>query len=289
MVSELIISIHGVSLSRVTSSPEEAVKAAADAGFKYIEVPVTTWRIDPVTVTRNEVAEVKATLEAGGVEASSLGMIWPRDYGMVAASAAERDRNLNYAGKLFAFSAELGVKLLNLGGSARSAPSNMPYIEGLDEFVQFWRQACKSAEDLGVTVCIEDLVRSHEMNIGNTSKEIIDLVEAVGSPSFQINAQVHQMAYTDLDVVEALRASRGMVKLVHIADVAGFNAVMDPIMFLSPGRGRLDFASVLRAFKEIGYDGEFCVEPRADSLVGKDYVSELREGRELLEAKWESV
>jgi sugar phosphate isomerase/epimerase len=266
-----------------------AVEAATEAGFKYIEVPVTTWRINPESIRRSDVADMKAMLKAGGVAASSLGMIWPRDYGMVAGSAAEWDRNIYYASKLFDFSAELGVKLLNLGGSARSAPSSMSYKEGLKTFVRFWREASKYAENKGVIVCIEDLVRSHEINIGNTTKEIIDLVEAVGSPSFQINAQVHQMAYTDLDVVDALRASGAMVKLVHIADVTGFNALLDPASFVTPGKGRLDFASVFRAFKDIGYNGEFCIEPRADSLEGKDFVSELRSGRELLEAEWASA
>jgi len=259
---------------------------AARAGIKYIELTVTTWKIDPEIVTKEDIANIKSMFKSGGVEASSLGMIWPRDYGMVTGSTAEWKRNINYANKLFEFSAALGVKNLNLGGSARGVPLSVPYNEGLKTWVKFWKEACRYAEDAGVIVCIEDLVRSHDSNVGNTAKEIIDLVEAINSPSFQINAQIHQMAYTDFDIPAAIRASGDRIKLVHIADVSGFNKIVDPPSFVMPGRGKLDFVSIFRAFKDINYDGEFCMEPRADTLEGKDAISELRMGRECLEAKW---
>lgn len=55
-------------------------------------------------------------------------------------------------------------------------------------------------------------------------------------------------------------------------------------MFVMPGKGKLDFVSIFRAFNDAGYDGEFCIEPRAETFEGKDVIRELREGRELLAA-----
>lgn len=285
----MIISIHGVSLSRVASTPQEAVDIAAKAGFKYLEIPVTTWKINPETVTPKEIADLKDLLAVRSVAARSLGMIWPRDYGMVTKNPMERRRNLNYAAQLFKFSAALGIKALNFGGSARSVPLTIPYYDGLRIWVQFWREASRYAEAAGVVVCIEALVPSHTTNVGTSSKQILDLVDAVDSPAFQINAQIHQMAYTDLDVAAAIRAAGDRIKLVHIADVVGFNAAVDPISFVPPGRGRLDFTAVCRALKEAHYDGELCIEPRAETLVGTDFVADLRAGRELLQATWTRV
>jgi len=215
-------------------------------------------------------------------------MIWPRDYLIVTASTAEWKRNINYAFKLFDLSASLGIEVVNLGGpQIRSVPANLPYYEGLKTLVRFWKEACKHAEDVGVIVCIEQIVRGRT-NVANTTKQLMDLVEAVNSSSFQINAQIHQMAYADLDVPAAVRASGEMIKLVHIADVRGFNPLTDPVTFITPGRGRLDFVSIFRAFKDVGYDGEFCMEP-SPYENGEDLVSELREGREFLEAKWKQA
>ncbi|MDQ1279202.1 MAG: endonuc 2 protein [Thermoproteota archaeon] len=284
----LIISLHGVSLSQVASTPNEAVDITAKAGFKYIELPVTTWKIDPETITNQGIKKIKDVLSAG-VEASSIGMIWPRDYMMVTTSPLDWNRNISYAHKLFDFSAMMNVKVLNLGGpEVRSVPASIPYLDGLRILAKFWKEACRHAEDVGVIVAIEHIVRSHISNVADTTKQIIDLVRAVDSPSFQIMAQVHQMVYCDLDVPAAIKASGELIKLVHIADVPGFNPITDPVKFVVPGQGKLDFLSVFRAFKAIKYDGEFCLEPSPNTL-GKDYISELTDGRRLLEAKWEQA
>jgi sugar phosphate isomerase/epimerase len=64
---------------------------------------------------------------------------------------------------------------------------------------------------------------------------------------------------------------------------------VDPISFVTPGKGKLDFAAVFKALKDVNYDGELCIEPRAQTLEGKDFVSELRAGRELLKTTWMRV
>jgi sugar phosphate isomerase/epimerase len=144
---------------------------------------------------------------------------------------------------------------------------------------------------MGVIVAVEHINRSHTSNVGNTTKEIIDLVNAINSPSFQIMAQIQTMAYTDLDLSASIRAMGDRIKLVHIADVPGFNPIVDRVLPMIPGKGKLDFLSIFKAFKAIGYDGEICMEPRPGSpgLIGKEVVSELSAGRKLLEAKWKQA
>ena len=204
---------------------------------------------------------------------------------MVTSSTPMWKRNLNYATKLFDLSLALGTKVMNLGGGqVRSVPPNMSYYDGLKTLVRFWKEACQQAEDVGVIVGIEHLV-GDITNVANTTKQAIDLVEAVDSPSFQINAQIHHMAFTDLDVSAAIRASGDKIKLVHIADVTGYNPIIDPISYVIPGKGKLDFVTIFKAFKDVGYDGEFCMEPSSTEL-GEQFLHELREGRKYLETNW---
>lgn len=279
----MIISVHAGILSRLTSSPPEAVDIAAKAGIKYLELPVQLpdWKINPETVTQENIADVKEAL-GSRVKASSLGAIWPDKYPMVTTSSAEWKRNLDYAKKLFDLAAVLDARIMNLGGGlVRSVPANMLYYDGVKLLAKFWKEASKQAEDLGVIVAIEHFGR-HETNVGDSTKQIIDLIKAIDSPSFQMNAQLFAMAYTDLDVTSAIKASRKMIKLVHIADVQSLNPLTESIATVLPGRGRLDFKAIFRALKSVGYDGEICIEVG----LGKDPVSELIESRRFIEANW---
>ena len=286
----MIFSIHGVSLRDVATTPQEAVEIAKNAGFKHIEIPLMTWKINPETVAKNDIAEIRNILRSAGVEASSIGGIWPEKYLMITHSTAEWIRNVNYVKKVFELSEALKINRINLGGpKGRSVPIKTPYYKGLEMFVKFWKEACEYAERARVIVGMEHIVRSHT-NVGNTTKQLMDLVQAVNSPSFQINAQIHHMAYEEHDLESAIIASGEMIKLVHIADIGGYNPIIDPVEFLIPGRGKLNFISVFRAFKKIGYDGEICMEPSPSKVkVSEDYVSELREGRKFLEAKWKEA
>ncbi|MDQ1278984.1 MAG: hypothetical protein QG670_244 [Thermoproteota archaeon] len=279
----MIVSVHAGILSRLTSVPAEAVDIAAKAGIKYLELPVQLpeWKINPETVTQENITEVKETLGLR-VKASSLGAIWPDKYPMVTTSSVEWKRNLDYANKLFNLAVTLDAKVMNLGGGqVRSVPTSMPYYDGVKLLAKFWKEASKQAENLGVIVAIEHFGR-HETNVGDSTKQIIDLIKAVDSPSFQMNAQIFAMAYTDLDVPAAIKASRRMIKLVHIADVLGINPLTESISTVLPGRGKLDFKAIFRALKIIGYDGEICIEVG----LGKDPASELAESRRFIEANW---
>lgn len=282
----MIVSVHAGILSQLTSSPLEAVDIAAKAGVKYLELPVQlpAWKINPETATKENINNVKEVL-GSRVKASSLGAIWPDNYYMITTSTAEWKRNLSYAKKLFDLAAALDVEVMNLGGrKVRSVPANMSYYDGVKLLVKFWKEACKPAEDRGIIVAIEHFGR-HETNIGDNTKQIIDLVKAIDSPSFQINAQIFAMAYTDLDVPAAIKASRGMIKLLHIADVQGLNPLTESIATVMPGKGKLDFPAIFRALKGIGYDGEICIEV----VLGKDPISELKESKRFIEANWKQA
>ncbi len=288
----MILSVHGAHArsGNVASTPQEAVDIITGAGFKYIELPVTTWNINPEIVTKKDIANVKELVTSSGLEVSSLGMIWHRDYTIVTSSTPEWKRNLNYANKLFDFSVAMGARVMNLG-FGMDVPLTVEYFEGLKTQVKFWKEACKHAEDVGVIVAVEHGNRRHQVNARNTTKQIIDLVDAIDSPSFQINAQIAAMAYNDLDVPAAIKAMGDRIKLVHIADVPGFNPIVDRVLPLIPGKGKLDFKSILKAFKAVGYNGEICMEPSSGSpgLTVTEVAAEFSEGRKFLEAKWKQA
>jgi hypothetical protein len=100
----MIIGIHGMSLSppfNKVSTPKEAVKIASEVGIRNFTIPVNSpiWKLNPETISDDEIT-ITRKLFGSGVDATSLGWNWPRDYTMVTSSQEEWMRNLNYANKL---------------------------------------------------------------------------------------------------------------------------------------------------------------------------------------------
>jgi sugar phosphate isomerase/epimerase len=285
----VILGVHGIAISLPIgkgSTPYEAVEIAENAGFKRLTIPVKSpaWKIDPLSITNDEIINIKKAI-GSGVEATCLGFIWPSDYLMVTTSQEEWNRNLNYANKVSDLARALNVELIIFGAPGRSVPADIPYYEGIRTLTKFWREACKHSEDVGITWLIEQSSKART-SVGNTTKDLIDLVKTVDSPSFQMCAQIHDMAFNDVDVPAAIRASGDMIKMVHVADVVDLNPIVESkTSFLIPGKGNLNFVAIFRALKDIGYKGEVCIE----AILGDDPVSDLRECKEFLEEKWKQA
>jgi sugar phosphate isomerase/epimerase len=285
----VIIGLHGLALSppfSKVSTPKEAVEIASEAGIKNFTIPVNSpiWKMNPETVTDVDTTRIKE-LFSSGVDATSLGWNWPSDYTMITSSQEDWRRNLNYANKLIDLAEALEVKYVVLGSAGRSIPVDIPYFDGVKMLAMFCKEACGHAEDAGVTWVIEQSGKGRT-NVGNTAKDLIDLVKVVDSPSFQMCAQIKDMAFNDVDVSAAIRASGDMLKIVHVADVEDLNPLVESkTSFMLPSRGSLDFVAIFRALKDVGYDGEVCIE----ATLGDDPVSDLIECRKFLEAKWKQT
>ena len=96
-------------------------------------------------------------------------------------------------------------------------------------------------------------------------------------------AQIGDMAVNDLDISDAIRMAGDRVKQVHIADVSGLNPLVDEwYSLMLPGTVNLDFVEIFGALKDIGYDGEICLE----SWVIDDPVSTLADFRKRVGKLW---
>ncbi len=268
------------------STPKEAVSIASEAGIRNFTIPVNSpiWNVKPEIISDDEIADYRE-LFGSGVDAAGLGWNWPSEYEMVTESEAEWRRNLIYANKLTDLAEALGVKYVTLGSSGRSVPADIPYLDGVTLLAKFWREACGHAEDANVIWVIEQSGKART-NVGNTAKDLIDLVEAVDSLSFRVIAQIHDMAFNDADLPAAIRALGDKIELVHLADVNSLNPLSESkTSNMIPGRGILDFASIFGALKDVGYNGEICIE----ALLGDDPVSDLKECKEFLTLKWKQA
>ena len=105
------------------------------------------------------------------------------------------------------------------------------------------------AEEHGVTLAIEPINR-YETDLINTLAEALRMASDVGSESVKIMADTFHMNIEEVSITDSLRQSRGKLAHFHVADSNR----------LSPGKGHLDFASIISELKGIGYEGYLSAE-----------------------------
>ena len=280
------VGVHGIALALPIgkgTTIEETFETMKKADIKCLTIPIQSpvWNINPINITKNEITIIKEKIPSN-IEITGLGYSWPNEYTIITDSTKEFKRNLDYANKLSETASILGANHVVVGSGGRSVPQGYPYYKGVKKLISFWKEACIVAEEYGVVYCIEQSPYS-STNVGNTIKSVCDIVEAVDSPSFQMIAQIKDMAVNDLDVSDSIMAGGDRIKQVHIGDISGYSPLTETGgSLLLPGKGVLSFIDIFRALKEIGYNGELSVE----AFLSDDPVSDLVWCREFIELTW---
>jgi len=105
-----------------------------------------------------------------------------------------------------------------------------------------------NAEGAGVTLGVEPLntIVDHPGYYLTSSAEGYEIVETVDSPAVKLLFDIYHQQVSEGNVTRNLTSDIGQVGYVHIADVPGRH---------EPTTGELNYANVLTALDDAGYDG----------------------------------
>ncbi len=124
------------------------------------------------------------------------------------------------------------------------------FVEGVEksEAMQWLTQALRecslTAESDGVRLALEPINR-YETSLINSAHEGMELVSWVNSPNFGLLLDTFHMNIEEVNITSSLHFCGDRIFHFHVADSNRWN----------PGKGHLDFQSILGSLKNIGYDG----------------------------------
>ncbi|WP_345782538.1 TIM barrel protein [Halostagnicola sp. A-GB9-2] len=104
------------------------------------------------------------------------------------------------------------------------------------------------AEDADVTIVVEPLNAAvdHPGYYLTAAREGYEIIEAVDSPNVKLLYDVYHQQITEGNIIQNLTENIEHVGHVHVADVPGRH---------EPGTGELNYANVVTALEDSGYDG----------------------------------
>lgn len=228
-----------------TEHPElDRPRVARDAGFTRIE---SWWPPAP------DLDAWVAAVEEAGVAVSCLnadgGDIAKGERGFC--NLAEREDDALVAGRdALALAARVGADRANVLPGLRV--DDRPLEAQLDQAARVYRRLGDLAAESGITIVIEPInARDVPAYLTPTADATADLIDRVGHPNVRLLFDVYHCAMAGDDPIAAIRRHAAIIGHVQYADCPGRGA---------PGTGDVDFAAVLHALDEVGYDGAVGLE-----------------------------
>jgi sugar phosphate isomerase/epimerase len=172
---------------------------------------------------------------------------------------------------------ELGAACITTepGGPVEPGAS---WAAALKLFVEMLKPVAEHAEKEGVLL----LVEPEPGLLIETSEQFEEFMRHIDSPAVGLNFDVGHLYCVGVDPASSLKRLARYVRHMHLEDIAATRVHAH----LIPGEGAIDFHSVLRAVREIGYNGWVTVE-LYPYIADPDTAA--RVARERVLAAWQRV
>jgi len=229
----------------------QRLAAAARAGYDFVEISLdeSDERVARLDWTRGQRQEMRRVLADAPATIDSMCLSAHRKYALGSASEPLRARALDIMRKAIDFSAELGIRIVQVAGyDVHYEPSTERtralYLESILQSAQWARRAC-------VMLGLENV----ECPMADSIEKGMTFVRAADTPWFQMYPDVGNLTAMQKDLPREIRAGAGHIVGVHLKDTRVGEYRRVPF-----GQGLVDFAAAFRTLEEIDFRGPFMVE-----------------------------
>lgn len=233
-------------LSEPTNGPfvlqktlEENCQKAAELGFEAVEIFFRSpddLDVEKLRkVLKNTGLQLSALSTGGGAKFEGLNLC--------SNDPAVRERSKCFVRQVIAKAGDLGafaiVGLIQgvLDENTDPAVAKQMLADALNELAQ-------TALPYSQPIVLEPLNR-YETTLVNTLEQGVDLIKSLSATNVKLLADLFHMNIEESSICEGLKTSVAYIADVHLADNNR----------LPPGCGSLDFASIGKTLKDIGYEG----------------------------------
>lgn len=230
---------------------QEILQAIKDAGYDGADLPGDPTKADP--------KELRKRTDAVGLKVPEVLGAWAYFHGgedrdFAGGNPDARKRGVTYAKKTLDYAAELGAQYFEI-----CAPQPPIYEYGFPKlpietmrknFIEALRDIHAHAVKCGITILLEPL-NCYEAypQVLTSVHNAIQIIEASGLDSIGIQPDVFHMNVAESSTTDALRAAGKYVKHVHLNETNHY----------ALGTGHADYPAIIRALKDIGFDGYLAI------------------------------
>ncbi len=232
-------------VSPFTTDSVKLFKKVKDWGFETIEIPIE----DP---SHTDPKKIKAALDKAGLACGTVcACMGPgRDF---RGSPEEQQAAMVYCKALIDQMVDLDCPKLigpvySVVGKADAVEPAAQKTEW-DLVVKNLKELCAYAQSKGKQICLEPLNR-FETDFINTVDQGLRMIKAVGSPALKLHLDTFHMNIEEKNQPAAIRKAGKLLGHFHACGTDRG----------TPGGDSLEWKPIVKALKEIGYEGDVVIE-----------------------------
>jgi sugar phosphate isomerase/epimerase len=226
---------------------------ARSTGYTGLEIDPSNLSDDPAALSASERVTLRKTMTERGVEYVGVHSFLkaPKGLHLTTPNADVRRRSWDYFDRLIDLAADLGDHSVMVLGSSkqRQAIEGGKPEEAVRRLSDGLARMAPHAERRGVTILMEPLA-PHLCNVVNSMEDAVAIVKQVGSGAVQSMFDTHNTTAETLPLPDVIRKHFSRIRHVHLNELDG----------KYPGRGGFAFAPVLKALRDLDYQGWMSVE-----------------------------
>jgi sugar phosphate isomerase/epimerase len=237
---------------------DTAISTLHALGWKAFEC--SSEHVEMIDADNDPLARIAETRQA----LDELGCEMPQAHALLPADVAHPDpqRRHEYMAILarhLHICAALGVRNVVIhpgsGGGGYTTPEERNRIVELN--VKNFRRLGDQAGELGLSIGIENMpaARGATKRIGVHPDELLDLLAQMDHPTLGITIDTDHTQASGLDTADVIRQFGKHIIATHISDSDGRS-----LSHRTPGNATIDWTSVMKALRNVGYRGIFNLE-----------------------------
>ncbi len=235
----------------IDPSFDKQMEVIPKLGMKYIEIRGVDGK-NIADLTPEEVAEVKAKLDAAGVQISSIGS----PIGKIDITD-DFEPHLEKFRAVAATAKALGTRYIRM--FSFFMPKDADPADYRDEVLARLRRLIEEAKKADVV-----LLHENEKDIyGDTDDRCLDLMKELYCDNFKAVFDFANFVQCGVDTLRAYELMKPYVVYIHIKDAEAGTGTIVP-----PGKGAGHLAEILAKFKADGYTGFISLEPHLTNFTG---------------------
>ena len=219
---------------------------ARSAGYSGLEVAPFTLATPVTDLSASRRAELRAQAADASIEIVGLHWLLAKTEGFHLTSPVQavRERTAEYLVALAEACHDLGGHVMVFGSpKQRSLLPGVTPVAAFEFATDTFRQAMPFVAAFDVTICMEPLAPA-ETDFVTTVADAVRLIDAVQHPNFGLHLDVKAMSSESTSVPDLVRRHAGRAGHFHVNDANG----------RGPGFGDTDFAPILQALDDAGYE-----------------------------------